>query len=49
MLLHQVFTKGSTSFGSEFSRDHSEFIINGKQRTDTLVSPADFKANVLAR
>ena len=42
MLLHQVFTKGSTSFGSEF-------IINGKQRTDTLVSPADFKANVLAR
>ena len=49
MLLHQVFTKGSTSFSSEFTKDHSEFIVNGKQRTDMLVSPADFKANVTVR
>lgn len=48
ILLHQVFTKGSTSFSSEFTHDHGEFIVNGIQRTDTLVSPADFKANIVA-
>lgn len=48
MLLSNVFTKNSTNFNDEFSKDHGEFIIDGVARTDTLVSPSDFKANVLA-
>ena len=49
MLLSNVFTKTKTDFSVEFTRDHSEFIINGVQRTDQLVSPSDFKANILAK
>ena len=49
MLLSNVFTKTKTDFSVEFTRDHSEFIINGIQRTDQLVSPSDFKANILAK
>lgn len=49
MLLSNVFTKTKTDFSVEFTRDHSEFIINSIQRTDQLVSPSDFKANILAK